>query len=185
MLLIEWVNGFLASLFQRFESEDFNIQAVGVSGRISVAKIIHVCSFKAANNFINQLRVNQRAITSNTHHYIGLVFFGGLHIAIQHIVFAALFASVAKLMDMLNQGQVAFIDRCGHDDLIYFFGTRQAGKQQLNNGNAAYGFHHLVRQAGRTHAGLDDGRNFHTVDQFAGLIRFSSSHCKSGNFFMG
>ena len=180
MLPVKGFAGFPTGLFQRFEGADFDVQSVRVGGRVGVAEVIHARCLESANDFIHEPRVHQRAVAGDAHHHIGLVRPRGLHKAVKNIVFTALFAGIAKLANMLEQRLVALIDRGGDDDLAHLFCLGQALEQYLNHRDAANRLHHLIRQTGGTHTGLDERDNFHNRGQRAGLIRFSASQCRSG-----
>ena len=121
MFAIKGVAGFLTGLLQYIKRTDFDVQSIRIGGRVDVAEVIYTRRLEAANNVIHQLWIHQRAIARDAYHHISFVLSCRLYKALEHIVFAALLASVAQFLHMLDQWLVAHIHRCGHDNLVQLF----------------------------------------------------------------
>ena len=91
------------SLFKCTVGKHLGIQPVRIGGRQNVAEIVHALRFISGNDLIDQIRVDQGAITGNAYDRIGLVRFGSLVVTIKHIIFAALKYLVAQAAHMISQ----------------------------------------------------------------------------------
>src|SRR5262245_7059412 len=76
-------------VFQRAEGEYFGIQSVRIGRRLYIAQVINIEVFISGNQLINQLWIDQGAITGNADHGVRLVRIRRLVIAVQNIVLAA------------------------------------------------------------------------------------------------
>ena len=105
-------------LSERAAAEDFDVESVREGRHQRIADVIDAALSEFLDNGVDELRVDQRAIPGDANDDLGVDQRGGLMVAIEHVVFAALVQHISQVADELGQGFVARILRRGDHDLV-------------------------------------------------------------------
>lgn len=120
VLMVVGAGAFLHGTLEGCERDHLDVEAIREGGWLGVAEVIHSARPGQAYALVDQFGIHQWAIARDADHDVGMMLPGGLHEAIEHIVFAALLASETEAYHMVDQGLIANVHRCGDNDPVKF-----------------------------------------------------------------
>jgi len=146
-------------LFEGGKGEGLDIEAVRIGVAQSVRHVVDVSVKHAPDDLVQNGRVDQRTVGGDPHDDIGVKRGRGAIEAIQDILFAAAEDVDATGAAERLDGIIGRPVRRGDDDLLYGLSLPYALDNVLQHGPVQNRLQDFVRQAARTHPGLDDGDN--------------------------
>src|ERR1700733_2755084 len=108
-----------SGLFKSRERKHLNVQSVRIGRRPGIAHIVDRLLEERRNDFINEFRVDQWAVSGNSHNCRGLVQSRSLIVAVKYIGLASSIDLVAQATSEIRERLILRGVGCGKNDFVH------------------------------------------------------------------